>query len=99
MTLQEVLWINAKRGGAAGDGREGEGIGEGVGGFAFLMGILFCHCGKLVKFQLCVTVNFLVCALCLQALVVPPSVKLSPLLPDIRNPPERRQSHRYDHTD
>lgn len=69
------------------------------GGAAFLMGILFCHCGKLVKLQLCVTVNFLVCALCLQALVVPPSVKLSPLLPDIRNPPERRQSHRYDHTD
>ncbi|KAL3992511.1 hypothetical protein ACER0C_009785 [Sarotherodon galilaeus] len=28
---------------------------------------------------MCVTVNFLVCVLCLQALVVPPSVKLSAL--------------------
>lgn len=52
------------------------GGGEGA---VFLMGILFCHRGKLVKLQLCVTVNFLVCALCLQALVVPPSVKLSAL--------------------
>lgn len=41
---------------------------------------LFCrHCYKLVKLQMCVTVNFLVCVLCLQALVVPPSVKLSEL--------------------
>lgn len=65
MTLQEVLWINKNAGG-----------GERA---VFLMGILFCHRGKLVKLQLCVTVNFLVCALCLQALVVPPSVKLSAL--------------------
>ncbi|KAF6734619.1 hypothetical protein FQA47_013177 [Oryzias melastigma] len=34
---------------------------------------------KLVKIQKQVTVNFLMCALCLQALVVPPSVKLSAL--------------------
>lgn len=70
MTLQEVLWIN-KNAGSGGGGRRGRTV--------FLMGILFCHRGKLVKLQLCVTVNFLVCALCLQALVVPPSVKLSAL--------------------
>lgn len=93
VTLQEVLWMNKNCW-----WREGGGVSVG-GGDASLMGLLLRHCGKLVKLQLCVTVNFLVCALCLQAVVVPPSVKLSPLLPDIRNPPERRQSSRYDHTD
>lgn len=44
-------------------------------------GVFVCcrHRYKLVKLQMCVTVNFLVCVLCLQALVVPPSVKLSAL--------------------
>lgn len=44
-------------------------------------GVFLCcrHRYKLVKLQMCVTVNFLVCVLCLQALVVPPSVKLSAL--------------------
>lgn len=55
-------------------------LGEGHHHTIFQWVFLFCRqCCKLVKLQMRVTVNFLVCVLCLQALVVPPSVELSVL--------------------